>query len=142
MTFHLWTTDSDGNAVMTDDAEVWARWYETADRRLAETSICRGCSVSTVFLGIDYRFLDDGPPVLWETMVFGGPLDRGQWWYCSRNDALRGHELVVAGARAVLLTWRGLVWRLTWWPLFAGRMLWRRLRIDVAELRKRIQHHD
>lgn len=31
--------------------------------------------ISTVFLGIDYSW-GKGPPVLWETMVFGGKLDR------------------------------------------------------------------
>ena len=27
----------------------------------------------TVFLGLDHDFLDRGDPILWETMVFGGP---------------------------------------------------------------------
>jgi len=31
--------------------------------------------VSTAFLGIDHNFTDDGPPMLFETMVFGGALD-------------------------------------------------------------------
>jgi hypothetical protein len=32
--------------------------------------------VSTVFLGLDHSFSEDGPPILWETMVFGGELDQ------------------------------------------------------------------
>ena len=31
--------------------------------------------ISTVFIGIDHQFLKSGPPLLFETMVFGGELD-------------------------------------------------------------------
>jgi hypothetical protein len=33
--------------------------------------------VSTVFLCLDHQFAG-GPPILWETMVFGGALDQEQ----------------------------------------------------------------
>jgi hypothetical protein len=50
------------------DLETWARWFETADRRVAFTRLPR-CDVSTVFLGLDHAFYG-GPPLLFETMVF------------------------------------------------------------------------
>jgi hypothetical protein len=31
--------------------------------------------ISTVFLGLDHRHFGDGPPLLFETMVFGGSRD-------------------------------------------------------------------
>lgn len=51
--------------------------------------------VSTVFLCIDHSFMDDGPPVLWETMIFGRPLDQLQWRYTSAMEARRGHKRAV-----------------------------------------------
>ena len=52
------------------DLLKWARWMETGDRRVAETAIGKS-RVSTVFLGLDHSF-GEGPPLLFETMVFGG----------------------------------------------------------------------
>ena len=57
-----------------------------------------GVKVSTVFLGLDHRFsdsLEDGPPVLWETMIFGGAHDEHQERYTSRADAIAGHARAV-----------------------------------------------
>ena len=48
--------------------------------------------VSTVFLSLDHSF-DQGTPVLWETMIFGGgDLDESTWRYTSADDARKGHE--------------------------------------------------
>jgi hypothetical protein len=49
----------------------WARWFEEfGNRRVAETQV-GDRRVSTVFLGLDHQFLDTGPPLLFETMIFG-----------------------------------------------------------------------
>lgn len=45
-------------------------------RRVGHTKV-EDALVSTVFLGINHSY-DDGPPVLFETMVFGGVLDEMQ----------------------------------------------------------------
>lgn len=57
-------------------------------------------NVSTVFLRLDHSFHEYGPPVVYETMVFGGD-DNGmwQWRYRTRAEALWGHEQVVAALR-------------------------------------------
>lgn len=45
--------------------------------RVAETyKFGRRVWISTVFLGIDHNFSDEGPPIVFETMVFGGFLDQ------------------------------------------------------------------
>ena len=51
-----------------------------------------GCRISTVFLGIDHNFGDDSPPLLFETMVFGGKFDQEQDRYATYDEALAGHE--------------------------------------------------
>jgi hypothetical protein len=52
----------------------WAQWYETADRLIAVTEVGE-FRVSTVFLGIDHGYGVRDAPVLFETMVFGQPVE-------------------------------------------------------------------
>jgi hypothetical protein len=88
--------DAEGNPVPEPDLLTWGKWLETADRQLAKDQLPNGVTVSTVFLGLDHSFFG-GPPMLWESMIFGGPEDQYQERYASREEALAGH------ARAVLL---------------------------------------
>ena len=67
-------------AVPTDDLIAWGRCFEGASRIVKQEDV-GDAHVSTVFLGIDHRHRD-GPPLLFETMVFGGPLD-GEQERCS-----------------------------------------------------------
>ena len=50
--------------------------------------------VSTVFLGLDHSFVS-GPPVLFETMIFGGQYDQEMWRYHTKAEAEIGHKAVV-----------------------------------------------
>jgi hypothetical protein len=78
------------------DLMTWAQWFETGKNRVAKlTEFDDGARVSTDFLGLDYSW--DGPPVLWETMIFadGKPCDQWQDRYTSGADALLGHERAV-----------------------------------------------
>jgi hypothetical protein len=87
--------DAEGNPVHEPDLMKWAKWFEGGDkRRLARTEISKEITVSTLFLGIDHNW-GDGSPVLWETMIFGGPHDQYQERYTSRQAALKGHEWAV-----------------------------------------------
>jgi hypothetical protein len=56
-----------------------------------------------VFLGIDHNFFGDGPPILFETMVFGGPMDQDQRRYSTWDEAEFGHAAIVALAQIALL---------------------------------------
>jgi hypothetical protein len=67
---------------------------ESAERRRVAKDSLGEATVSTVFLGIDHQW-EDGPPVLWETMIFGGPLNDYQVRYTSYNDAVEGHQVAV-----------------------------------------------
>lgn len=53
--------------------------------------------VSTVFLGLDHGW-DDGPPVLFETMVFSDDkdYDQYQYRYCTWEEAEKGHQLILS----------------------------------------------
>lgn len=67
-------------------------------RVLAKTEIGR-YEVSTVFLVIDHGF-GSGPPVLWETIVFGNDeSEMSPTRYTSREAALKGHAAFVATIR-------------------------------------------
>ena len=89
--------DKTGNPILEPDILKWARWFETADRQIARTELPGDVTVSTVFLAIDHGY--SGPPILYETMVFGGPLDEEQERYTTRQAAIEGHEQMVARAR-------------------------------------------
>lgn len=96
----LYILDSEGNPQPCDSSipnplQVWGRWHESSNRRVALTKISPAVTVSTVFLGIDQRLEADGPPLLWETMIFGGEHDQYQERYVSRAEALEGHESAV-----------------------------------------------
>lgn len=91
--------DVNGNPTPCDDVELWGRWFEsTKDTRARviaqdrdECAAPDGVLVSTVFLALDHSF-NDGPPVLWETLVMGGGLDGEMARYTSREAALAGHQ--------------------------------------------------
>lgn len=66
--------------------------------RVGWTEIEPGIEVSTVFLGLDHGW-GDGPPILFETMTFGGPHDGDCERYSTWNEAVVGHERAVRDAK-------------------------------------------
>lgn len=86
--------DDHRTPVPCDDMTTWGEWMGTADRHVGH-DMRNGIRVSTVFLGLDHGF-GPGAPVLWETMIFGGPHDEYQERYTSYDDALAGHARAVA----------------------------------------------
>lgn len=76
------------------DVLTWAKWFENgANRRVAIDEIGGRC-VSTVFLGIDHSF-GGQPPLLFETVIFGGLHDglitRAATW----DEAIKQHANAV-----------------------------------------------
>lgn len=67
--------DENRNPVVEHDAAKWRQWYTTASSLVAEDRIGPS-TIATYFLAIDHDFFGLGQPVLWETMVFDGPLDQ------------------------------------------------------------------
>src|SRR5439155_18615507 len=62
-----------GNPVAEPDLQKWGEWLQTSPARHVGDDTIGPSRVSTVFLGLDHQF-GEGQPILWETMVFGGPL--------------------------------------------------------------------
>lgn len=80
--------------------EEWARWFETADRHVANDAI-GDVRISTVFLGIDHSW-GNGPPLVFETMIFGGPHDQHQTRASTWDEAEKHHAEAMAMARSGL----------------------------------------
>ena len=90
--------DADTYPVPEPDLLTWARWLERSENRItARTEIARDVVVSTVFLGLASN--DEGEPLLWETMIIGGPHAGRQRRDASKADALIAHELAVLIAK-------------------------------------------
>ena len=70
-------------------------------KRIAWTDLPGGVEVSTVWLGLDHNFGFSGPPLIFETMIFGGgdDLDGRCWRWPNRHAALAGHDQAVELAR-------------------------------------------
>ena len=81
----------DGHKAVPEPAlMIWAQWMEKADRHVAKTVI-GDVEISTVFLGQDHSFGDDGP-LLFETMAFGGEHDQEEERYATWEQAEKGHK--------------------------------------------------
>lgn len=101
MSLKHYILDDENNTVEVD-LLTWARWIEQPDNRcLFYTQINSEVWVSTIFIGIDHRFpgFPPGPPILFETMVFNGPLDGEGTRSCGHDDAQTQHRMYVKRAR-------------------------------------------
>ena len=90
------------NPIPCADFMTGARWFQTSDRHVAKTDF-GDVRVSTVFLGFDRSF-GQGPPLLFETMIFGGPFDQDKYQErCSTwEEAEAQHAEAVEVARQSL----------------------------------------
>lgn len=85
--------------VQCADLSEWAQWFDTSKRIVAQDDLSDGTRVSTVFLGIDHNF-SGGPPLLFETMIFGGANDGYQVRYSTWAEAEDGHRRALLIARS------------------------------------------
>ena len=78
---------------------AWAKWFEASrdERVVGNAHLVYSLDgqeikvrVSTVFLGLDHQW-GNGPPLLFETMIFGGPHDQNQRRYSTWGEAEDGH---------------------------------------------------
>ena len=84
--------------VIEPDTLKWARWCEAKDRHVALDKPSADVTVSTVFLGLDYQF-GDGPPLLFESMIFGGAHDQELARCSTWDEAEAQHIRMVTEAR-------------------------------------------
>lgn len=74
--------------ILCDDIDEWCKLYK--HEHVAKTSK-GGVMVSTVFLGLDHNW-GTGPPLVFETMIFGGQYDEEMWRYSIWEEAEEGHK--------------------------------------------------
>lgn len=82
----------------------WGKWCEESKDRFIEQTDIDDVRVSTVFLGIDHNFGFGGPPILFETMIFGGDHDQYQDRCATYTEAKKMHTKalwLVRGAEEV-----------------------------------------
>lgn len=86
----------DGKTPVKTDLMTWAKWLENGENRIVQQTTVGDKFVSTVFLGLDHQF-GDGPPLIFETMIFAGEYG-GDMWRCSTwEQAEQQHEAALAG---------------------------------------------
>ena len=79
------------------DQDEWLRRYTAEEKRVAQTTV-EEADVSTVWLGLDHCF-GDGPPLIFETMIFGGEHGENQWRYSTEEAAKAHHAALVEALR-------------------------------------------
>lgn len=89
----MYVLDENGNPVPCEDLFKWGRFMQEY-RRIVKRAEIYDVLVSTVFLGLDHG--RDGQVLLYETMVFGGPMNGCMERYETREQAEEGHEKIVA----------------------------------------------
>lgn len=90
--------DRNGEPITMDE---WVNLFTPDYKRVAETTLPNGVYVSTVWLGLNHRYTDDGPPLIFETMAFENSdfgRDLRQDRYATEEEALKGHEEMVEWA--------------------------------------------
>lgn len=89
--------DPDGNPINTTQWSIMMRDHQrVASNIVNHDPLHEGGSVtvSTVWLGLDHQY-GDGPPLIFETMIFGGEHDGYQERYSTKEQALAGHAKAV-----------------------------------------------
>lgn len=79
----------------------WCRLYGNknfANRVVKQETLPDGKWVSTTLIGLDHRFIGDGPPLIFETMVFPEECNWSELdvrRYATEEEARAGHEEMV-----------------------------------------------
>jgi hypothetical protein len=97
----LYILNADHTTEPVDDLMEWAKRFERNNRTVARTELPFGVWVSTVFLGVDHAYNDTFKPLIFETMIFGGPYDETQKRYSTWGEAERGHYTCVTACKRV-----------------------------------------
>ena len=99
----LYILDDSNRPMRCHDPRLWRAWFHHfPSRQIARDKIGDVADVATVFLGIDHRWDEKAPPLLFESIIFPtkrGPRDCELARYASWDDAIAGHEALVKRLR-------------------------------------------
>lgn len=88
--------DEQGNPVEEPDVLKWGEWFESSNaKRFVAESKYNNLRISTVFMALDHAVFQTDPPLLYETMLFGGKYDGETERYSTKREALLGHQKMV-----------------------------------------------
>jgi hypothetical protein len=94
--------DDNHNVIGPTEDIAAAHENKTKHHRVALTKVYDGCEVSTVFLGLNHAWGDRDPPLLFESMVFGGPFSDDQERYATWAEAEAGHARLVEKCQPIM----------------------------------------
>jgi hypothetical protein len=77
---------------------AWASTFGAEDNHVADDTVLVPIRVSTVYLGLDHSF-GSGPPLIFETMIFGASTMGWADRYSTEAEALAGHARICAAVR-------------------------------------------
>lgn len=89
--------DRTGKIISPDQWHALIEDYGTPRRppyKMVAVDIVNDSRISTVWLGLDHGF-GSRSPLIFETMVFGGPLNQEMKRYRTLQEAVAGHEEMV-----------------------------------------------
>lgn len=86
--------DRQGNPISREEWAEAVNLDNFASRVVAKTRLRGGVIVSTVWVGLNLNYRE-GPPLIFETMVFGDGYDDLSRRYATEAEAEAGHQEVV-----------------------------------------------
>ena len=81
---------------LPEDFKLSDAYFESVHSRVGDDTVDNQ-RVSTVFLCMDHNWSEqeDHIPILFETMIFGGPYTEEMWRYSTYDEAKAGHDRIV-----------------------------------------------
>ena len=83
-----------GHEIVPCDAFTWGMWHGMSNCVISRDEVGE-VIVSTIFLGLNRESDPDSPPLVFETMVFGGSYGDYQERYTTYTQAEAGHRRIV-----------------------------------------------
>jgi hypothetical protein len=85
----------DGTPYTGNDATIhWIRDLAHFDNNVKKETLENGIFISTIWIGLDQN-CEDGPPLIFETMVLKGGYIKEIGMYSTKDEALNGHNEMV-----------------------------------------------
>jgi hypothetical protein len=99
----LYILDDQRRPIRASDVSEWQRWikHREASLRIGVETIGES-RVSTVFLAADASLDTSEEPLLFETMILGGPLRQERVRYATWEEAEAGHRRMVERVRGTV----------------------------------------
>ena len=85
----------EGTVPVPCSCDEWINQFKKVNRKVKHSELSTGIEISTVFLGLDHAFDFDGPPMLFETKIFGIEDDSYQTRCSTWEQALVMHEVAL-----------------------------------------------